>query len=308
MNTNSSIHALHFYNKVVTDDHYLTSGEIMLFISHAWVKKNLPYEFAKNSDYAYQTFVACATANSNCAQSSGAADLVSNKEGRQLFNIFRLRYATMIVLMYLISCSAGASNEMPFHKVRAGETLSVIANLHGVSYRYLACLNGISNPNRISIGQRIWLPRARRKAQSINLEWPINQGRMTSFFGLRHGDCHYGIDIAAPRGTPVRVAGNGKVVFSGIQNGYGEVVIVRHSKGYRTLYAHLNRIYVKTNQRLRRGQKIAKVGSSGRSTGPHLHFEVQENGKAHDPMTFLPKKTQIVLNPKALYGIGRGGK
>lgn len=280
----------------------------MVFINHPRVKKNPSYEFAKNSDYADQASATWTTENSNCVQSSDAADLVNNEGSRLLFGILQSRRVTAGILMYLISCIACASAEMRFHEVRAGETLSVIAKSNGISYQHLACLNGIANPNRISIGQRIKLPRARRETQSVDLKWPINQGRMTSLFGPRRGECHYGIDIAAPRGTPVRAAYSGVVVFSGIQNGYGKVVIVRHSKSYHTLYAHLNRIYVKANQKVQRGQQIAKVGSSGRSTGPHLHFEVQENGKAHDPMSFLPQKNQIVLNPKASHGIGGGGK
>jgi LysM repeat protein len=283
-------------------------GEIMVYISHTWVKKSSPYAFAKNSDKAYPASGTWTTDHSHCTQSSEAADLVSHVKSRLLFDILQLRRVIASIVMYLISCSACASVETRFHNVQAGETLLVIAKSHGVSYQHLACLNGITNPNRISIGQRIELPRTHRKPQIVELKWPINQGRMTSHFGPRRGECHSGIDIAAPQGTLVRVADTGKVVFSGIQNGYGKVVIVQHSKRTLTLYAHLKRIYVKVNQRVRRGQKIAKVGSSGRSTGPHLHFEVQENGKARDPMSFLPQKTQIVLNPKASYIAGRGGK
>jgi murein DD-endopeptidase MepM/ murein hydrolase activator NlpD len=210
--------------------------------------------------------------------------------------------------MSLIACMASAHAETGYHKVGTGDTLSKIAKAHGVSIRHLACINDISDPNRISIGQRIALPQTRSGTQNLDLKWPIEQGRMTSLFGPRHGACHHGIDIAAPRGTAVRAADAGKVVFSGRQNGYGKVVIVRHPKGYDTLYAHLQRMYVKVNQKVRRGQRIAKVGSSGRSTGPHLHFEVRENSKALDPMSFLPQKTRIVLNPKASIGAGRGGK
>jgi murein DD-endopeptidase MepM/ murein hydrolase activator NlpD len=219
-----------------------------------------------------------------------------------------LSIAASMILMYLISYVTYASAETRFHVVRAGETLAAIAKSQGVSYQYLACLNGIVNSNRILIGQRIKLPRKRQKMQNLDLRWPINRGRITSHFGPRRGECHEGIDIAAPRGTLIRAAGTGKVIFSGIQNGYGKVVIIRHAKRYLTLYAHLQRIYVKVDQRVRRGQRIAKVGTSGRTTGPHLHFEVQESGKARDPISFLPQNAQIVLNPRASYGAGRGGK
>ncbi len=280
----------------------------MVFISHTWGNKNTPYEFTQNSSYEYQVCATLPTGNSACAQSSRSADLKSNKKREQIFDILQTRRITASILMYLLSHTAYASSETRFHEVRAGETLAVIARSHGVSYQHLACLNGIANPNQISIGQRIELPRTPRKAQKAALKWPIIRGRLTSPFGLRRMNCHNGIDIAAPRGTPVRAADSGKVVFSGIQNGYGKVVIIRHSKGVLTLYAHLQRIHVKENQRVRRGQRIARVGSTGRSTGPHLHFEVRENGKARDPMSFLPQTPLIVLNPKASYGAGRGGK
>ena len=233
---------------------------------------------------------------------------MSNKEGATVSSTLQTRrIIATVLLMSLISYIACATADNRFHQVRAGETLAVIAKSHGVSYRYLACLNDITNPNRISIGQRIELPRSSPKRHNIDLKWPISQGWISSSFGPRRGGCHHGVDIAAPRGTPVRAADSGKVVFSGVQGSYGKVVIIQHTKRYRTLYAHLKRTYVKKNQRVRRGQRIAKVGSSGRSTGPHLHFEVQEYGNAHDPMSFLPRKTKVVLNPKGSYGASRGG-
>ncbi len=280
----------------------------MVFISHTREEKNRPSEFVKNSAHAYQAFLTWTTGYFNCTWFSGAADSVIDKKGGRIVNIFRPRCAATLVLVFLIGCIALANAEVRYHEVRSGDTLSNIAKAHGVSYRHLACLNDIVDPNLISIGQRIELPRTRHESQNLDLKWPLNQGRMTSFFGPRRGACHHGIDIAAPRGTVVRVADDGKVVFSGRQNGYGKVVIVQHAKGYHTLYAHLHTIYVKVKQKVRSGQRIAKVGSTGRSTGPHLHFEVRENGKALDPMAFLPQKTRIALNPKVSSGAARGGK
>lgn len=218
------------------------------------------------------------------------------------------RMAASVLLILTISCLAFADDELRFHKVRANETLTQIAKSHGVSYRYLACLNGIANPNKIGIGQRIELPHSYHAEPGINLNWPIKQGVMTSPFGPRRAECHYGIDIAAAFGTPVHAAENGKVAFSGVQSGYGKVVIIQHAETYHTLYGHLQKIYVEAGEKIQAKQRIAKVGSNGRSTGPHLHFEVWVDKRASDPMFFLPQKTQVVLTPKFLLQGGIGGK
>lgn len=278
----------------------------MVFISHTWGQNSMQHEYAEKSAFADRTSIAWNNVDSDCPQSSGVA--VINEKGATPFSILQpRRIIATILLLSLVTYITCAKADNRFHRVRAGETLAVIAKSHGVSYQYLACLNDIANPNRIRIGQRIELPRSGPKRQNVHLKWPISEGWMSSPFGPRNGGCHHGVDIAAPRGTPVRAAGGGKVVFSGVQGGYGRVIIIQHSKRYRTLYAHLKRTYVKKNQRVRRGQRIGKVGSSGRSTGPHLHFEVQENGDARDPMSFLSRKTQVVLNPRASYGASRGG-
>lgn len=278
----------------------------MVFISHTWGQNSMQHEFAKKSVCVYRTSTAWNRANSDCPQSSDVANIIE-ESSTPFSHLQPRRIIATILLLLLVTYITCATADTRFHRVRAGETLAVIAESHGVSYQYLACLNDIANPNRIRIGQRIELPRSSPKRQNIHLKWPISEGWMSSPFGPRNGGCHHGVDIAAPRGTPVRAAGGGKVVFSGVQGGYGRVIIIQHSKRYRTLYAHLKRNYVKKNQRVRRGQRIGKVGSSGRSTGPHLHFEVQENGEARDPMSFLSRKTRVVLNPRGLFGASRGG-
>ena len=272
----------------------------MVFINQTREKENRPH--------VYQAFITWIKGNAYRPRSSCATYPVRLKERRRCLNIFQPRCAIAIVMMGLIGFIGSANAEMRYYKVRSGDTLSLIAKMHGVSYRQLACLNDIADPNLISIGQRIELPQPHGKTHLLNLQWPIDQGRLTSHFGLRGNACHQGIDIAAPRGTAVRAADAGKVVFSGRQNGYGKMVILRHAKGHHTLYAHLQRLYVKGKQKVRRGQRIAKVGSSGRSTGPHLHFEVRVNGRMLDPMSFLPQKTRIVLNPKSSSAAARGGK
>jgi murein DD-endopeptidase MepM/ murein hydrolase activator NlpD len=119
------------------------------------------------------------------------------------------------------------------------------------------------------------------------------EGQRTSGFGMRmhpidHAErLHSGMDIAAPAGTPIQAAAAGQVVFSGTQAGYGNVVVIQHAEGYATLYAHNADNLVSVGTPVSQGQPIATVGSTGRSTGPHLHFEVRKDGKRLDPVQFL---------------------
>ncbi len=102
---------------------------------------------------------------------------------------------------------------------------------------------------------------------------------------------HLGTDFAARRGTPLLAVNAGKVIFSGRKGGYGKVVKIKHRGGYVSLYAHQSRIRVKKGEKVKKGQVIGYVGSTGRSTGPHLHFGLYKNGRATDPMRVLKKKS-----------------
>lgn len=130
---------------------------------------------------------------------------------------------------------------------------------------------------------------ADEKATETHLKLPL-WGRISSFFGLRRDPLngrrrhHAGVDLAAPRGTRIEAAGDGKVVFAGKRRGYGNTIIIEHADGRRTLYAHAERLLVHSGERVREGQTIATVGSTGRATGPHLHFEVIEAGRRVDPL------------------------
>ncbi|BBA80295.1 peptidoglycan-binding M23B family peptidase [cyanobacterium endosymbiont of Rhopalodia gibberula] len=121
--------------------------------------------------------------------------------------------------------------------------------------------------------------------------WP-SKGVLTSGYGRRWGRMHRGIDIAAPIGTPIIAAAPGEVITAGWNSGgYGKLVKVRHPDGSITLYAHNNRLLVRRGQKVEQGQQIAEMGSTGYSTGPHLHFEVHPSGTgAVNPVALLPKK------------------
>ncbi|KNF07021.1 peptidase M23B [Gottschalkia purinilytica] len=114
------------------------------------------------------------------------------------------------------------------------------------------------------------------------------RGTITSRFGSRWGKHHQGIDIGARIGTPIVAADSGEVVFSGWNNGgYGYMVEINHSNGYSTKYAHCSKLYVKAGDKVEKGDNIAAVGNTGRSTGPHLHFEVIKNGVHQNPDGYL---------------------
>lgn len=118
--------------------------------------------------------------------------------------------------------------------------------------------------------------------------------RVTSRFGTRRSpfndrytEFHAGVDVSCPRGSDVLAAREGKVIYSGFCGGYGNLVIVQHEHGYRSLYGHLSRPMVKVGNRIKRGQVIARSGNTGRTTGPHLHFEVRRGKMAVNPGILL---------------------
>jgi hypothetical protein len=126
----------------------------------------------------------------------------------------------------------------------------------------------------------------------ILFERPIS-GRVTSSFGLRVHPIeqtekpHQGIDLAGAIGDTVKSSANGKVIFAGVQRGYGKIVIIQHSDELQSAYAHLSQINVEVGEAVAVGQKIGEVGMTGNSTGPHLHFEIRQNGEQVDPTKYL---------------------
>lgn len=125
-------------------------------------------------------------------------------------------------------------------------------------------------------------------ADKLPLAMPVQSAfRYTSSYGQRWGRQHAGIDMAGPVGTPIYATGQGVVTFAGWQRGYGNVIKIQHELGTETRYAHLSRIGVKAGQKVSRGARIGDMGNTGRSTGPHLHYEVRVNGKAVNPLSFI---------------------
>ena len=123
----------------------------------------------------------------------------------------------------------------------------------------------------------------------ISLIKPVS-GIISSRFGSRssiRSSAHTGLDIAASTGTPIIAAASGTVTFSGRKGSYGYLIVITHSNGVQTYYGHCSKLYVSAGTKVSQGQTIAAVGSTGNSTGPHLHFEIRVNGIAYNPQNYL---------------------
>ncbi|RQD76810.1 MAG: LysM peptidoglycan-binding domain-containing protein, partial [Halanaerobium sp. MSAO_Bac5] len=177
------------------------------------------------------------------------------------------------------------------YQVSPGESINSISEQFDINTETIRKDNNIADGEDLRVDQKLVLRGAKPELTyqdrlDEKLMFPINT-RITSPYGPRWGRMHYGVDFAAPMGSPIRAASSGRVVFSGWSGGYGKVIIIEHRKGLRTLYAHNSQLLVSERQTVDRGQVIARSGNTGNSTGPHLHFEVQINGRAENPMDYL---------------------
>jgi len=207
------------------------------------------------------------------------------------------------------------------HVVQPGQNVYRIAKAYGLEPDDLLRTNGIEDPRTLAVGQELFVPGATRvldvepapgfggspdpapappapaaprvdpaavrtAPSAAPFAWPL-KGVLYGRYGKRGARNHDGIDIAAPHGTQVTAAADGEVVFVGVQSGYGKVVILRHDGGLVTVYAHNSQILVREGARVRQGEPVAKVGQTGRTTGPHLHFEVRQGVKPRDPLLYL---------------------
>ncbi len=154
-----------------------------------------------------------------------------------------------------------------------------------------------------SKGNQVSSAQIRKRKNKLRFDMPLRHIRISSRFSykrwhptLHRYRPHLGTDFASRRGTPILAVNSGSVAFSGWKGGYGKVVKIKHRGGYTSLYAHQSRIRVKKGQKVKKGQVIGYVGSTGRSTGPHLHFGLYRYGRAIDPMKVLRKKSSGKLS------------
>lgn len=123
----------------------------------------------------------------------------------------------------------------------------------------------------------------------VMFDWPVDRARLTRGFDVAKRRPHLGIDLAGPRRTPVFASHNGMVIYAGRDfRGFGKMILVETGNGWATLYAHLDAILVSEGQKVNRGSTIALLGNTGRSTGPHLHFELRRGKAPVDPLMYLP--------------------
>ena len=193
-----------------------------------------------------------------------------------------------------------AANE---YIVQPGDNIHLIAFAYETTPQALRQANPWADPLQLAPGMRLALPGSVRderlagagsaqaayttdelQPRASGFIWPLRKYRVTSRFGRRWGRLHAGIDLRAPKGTPVRAAADGQVIFAGFRGAYGHKVIIRHGRGVETVYAHNSRNLVRRGQRVRQGEIIAYVGRSGNATGYHVHFEYRRHGQPLDPV------------------------
>jgi murein DD-endopeptidase MepM/ murein hydrolase activator NlpD len=232
-------------------------------------------------------------------ESGGARVAAEKKAGWAAVAVMALVVA--ITMVCVTGCSSRSPAPSGGHQVTyvvaRGDTLYGIARRFGVSVGEMMTANGIENPRRLRAGQTLIIP-GRLSYASLGggpdetthrrFIWPVDHGLLSSGFGMRHGVMHDGVDIAVPVGTPVHAAASGMVIYAGWLRGYGRVIIIRHDRHYVTVYAHDSVDLVRQGEHVTTGETIARTGTSGRTTGPNLHFEVRRNNVARNPLAYLP--------------------
>lgn len=205
------------------------------------------------------------------------------------------------------------------HNVSKGESLTSIASRYGISLDQILAANKLAESSQINIGQKLLIPGGRKiayaaykpktysglsiiedlvekapiiskfskpkssKSSGNRMAWPTAGHRITQYYSWRH----HGVDIANKIGTPIYAADAGVIEYAGWGSGYGNQIIVNHGGGKKTRYAHLSRFYVKKGESVSKGEAIGAMGSTGWSTGSHLHFEVMIDGGKYNPLSYI---------------------
>ncbi len=217
---------------------------------------------------------------------------------------------TLITALALVACAPfqpyTQESSDRYYIVQPGDNVDSIAFLLETTPRQLRRANPWANSGKLHPGMRLSIPSQQpghdiatsepgnqqlfqQAPQDIELSsagfvWPLRHFEVSSHFGNRRGRLHSGIDLRAPRGTPIHAAADGRVKFSGNKNGYGRTIVIDHGRGIETVYAHNDRNLVAAGQRVLQGEVIARVGRSGRTTGYHLHFEYRRHVQALNPV------------------------
>jgi murein DD-endopeptidase MepM/ murein hydrolase activator NlpD len=180
------------------------------------------------------------------------------------------------------------------HIVKAGQTFWSIARQYGLDWQKIRADNPEMDVDALQPGQKLFIRGGKphsdgdvsRGSTDLSFRWPT-KGVVSSLFGYRWGALHTGIDIAADGGDGIYAARGGRVTFAGWMGGYGLAIVVDHGRGWETLYGHASELFVTSGDVVQVGQCIAAVGNTGNSTGPHLHFEVRNQGIPKNPILYL---------------------
>jgi len=158
-------------------------------------------------------------------------------------------------------------------------------------------IDSLTNNEKLAakmVDQILELGAWRIAVQKIPFAHPLNETfQYTSGFGPRWGTMHYGTDMAAKHGSAILATADGVINFAGWEKGYGKLIKIKHDFGYVTRYAHLSKISVSVGQRISQGDRIGKMGNTGRSTGTHLHYEIRRNGKPINPMKYIRARQNV---------------
>lgn len=199
------------------------------------------------------------------------------------------------------------------YRIRKGDTLERIARTFNVDIQKISSMNGLADTHLLAIGNLLIIPdavlysrppqqprglanrirtifqpqpRSARETKLITpseMIWPTTARRITQYFGWRHS----GVDIAGPVSNKIIAAAAGTIIISGWQRGYGKTIVIDHGNGKRTRYGHASKLLVSIGDNVQQGETIAMIGSTGRSTGPHLHFEIIVNGRRVNPFSYI---------------------
>ncbi len=215
---------------------------------------------------------------------------------QSLMNANGLNAQTILRIGQRVTIPGDSAN---YYLLKKGDTLWSIASTYGVSVSELQSSNKGKNPSRLKIGDRILVPVGTQRLAATKEEssrglhvsrsyyaWPL-LGSITSYYGWRKSGFHHGLDIAEKTNTAIKASAPGRVSFAGYKDIYGRTVVIDHANGEQTLYAHASKTLVKAGQKVERGDIIAKVGSTGRATGPHLHFEIRKGDQTFNPLKYL---------------------
>ncbi|MFH1427074.1 MAG: peptidoglycan DD-metalloendopeptidase family protein [Patescibacteria group bacterium] len=195
------------------------------------------------------------------------------------------------------------------HKILNGDTISKLANQYNVEEEKIIEANNLAEDYKLAIGQKLIIPGGRKVSNTTyasasytgisaiidlvkpdsaaptanKMNWPTEGHRITQYYSWRHS----GVDIANKVGTPIYAADTGTVESAGWATGYGNTIIIDHGGGKKTRYGHLSKFYVSKGQTVDKGEAIGAMGSTGWSTGSHLHFEVLINGRKYNPLNYI---------------------